>query len=414
MQHISASILTIGDELLIGQVIDTNSAWIGQQLNSIGVWVQRRVAVGDSYNAIWTAIDQEVAVSDIIIITGGLGPTADDITKPLLNEYFGGHLKTDPQALENVKNIFARYNRPLLEVNIKQAEVPDNCLIMQNARGTAPGMQFEKDGKLFFSMPGVPFEMQGMVTTYVLPAIIQKFQLSKVQHRSLTTMGIGESFLAERLQSFEKQLPATTKMAYLPGASLVRLRLTEQPGQASSQIQQQFEILRQLVSDILVTDEDEDIAVAISRLLIRNGKSVTTAESCTGGYIASLFTAIAGASAFFPGSIISYDNVVKANLLQVPELIIETHGAVSEEVVRLMATNVLKVMKTDYSVAVSGILGPDGGSPEKPVGTVWIAVANKNKIKTQKCQFQYDRLRNREATANNALNLLRQLIQEGD
>lgn len=412
MQHISASILTIGDELLIGQVIDTNSAWIGQQLNSIGVWVQRRVAVGDIWDAIWSAIDQEASVSDIVIITGGLGPTADDITKPLLNDYFGGHFKTDPEALENVKNIFARYNRPMLPVNLKQAEVPDNCQVMQNSRGTAPGMQFEKDGKLFFSMPGVPFEMQGMVTQYVLPAIVKKHHLSRVHHRSLTTMGLGESFLAERLQSFERQLPVTTKLAYLPGATLVRLRLTEQAGQEIIQIDQQFEALRELVADILVTDEDVSIPEAISRLLIQKEKTVTTAESCTGGYIASLFTAIPGASAYFPGGIISYDNSIKAHLLQVPHSTIEQHGAVSEQVVRLMASNVLKIMNADFSVAVSGILGPDGGTPEKPVGTVWIAVASQDKVKTQKFQFRYDRIRNREATANNALNLLRQLIQE--
>lgn len=413
MQRITASIITIGDELLIGQVIDTNSAWIGQQLGKIGVWVQSRIAVGDIWSDIWQALDQETSKSDVIIITGGLGPTADDITKPLLTEYFQGKLIIDPASLENVKKIFARFNRPMLEVNNRQAEVPDVCTVMLNSRGTAPGMQFEKDGKLYFSMPGVPFEMQGMVESSVLPVLQKRFGLSPIEHRSLTTIGLGESFLAERLREFEANLPPSIKLAYLPGAQLVRLRLTERilPG-TLSRIEARFHELKALVPDIMVTDEDISVAEAISKLLLNHHKTLTTAESCTGGYLAELLTSIPGASGFFPGAIVSYDNSIKEQLLRVPEDILEQHGAVSEEVVILMAENTRKIMHADYAIAVSGILGPTGGSPEKPVGTVWIAVASEKSLKTRLFNFRYDRIRNREATASNGFNLLRQLIEE--
>lgn len=416
MQRVTASIITIGDELLIGQVIDTNSAWIGQALNKIGVWVHRRVAVGDLWEDIWSSLEEETLKSDVVIITGGLGPTADDITKPLLTKFFGGQLITHPLALENVKNIFARYNRPMLEVNLKQAEVPDNCQVMLNSRGTAPGMQFEKDGKLFFSMPGVPYEMQGMMEQHVIPVIQQKFKLSQVLHRTLTTMGLGESFLAERLSEFELGLPQNIKLAYLPGQTLVRLRLTQQvsPTNAdtSPQIESLFQQLKALVMDILVTSKDQSVPEAVSQLLLQYGKQVATAESCTGGYLAQELTAIPGASAYFHGGIVSYDNAVKESILQVPQSILEAHGAVSEPVVTHMAQQVLQLMKADYALAVSGILGPTGGTPEKPIGTVWIAACSATNVQTRLFHFRYDRIRNREATASNAFNLLRQLIVE--
>lgn len=413
MNHISASVITIGDELLIGQVIDTNSAWVGKALNNIGVWVKHRIAVGDKWDDIWNALEEEQKIADIIIITGGLGPTADDITKPLLNKYFKGNLVTDEAALQNVQQIFSRYNRPMLESNYKQAEVPDTCTVIQNARGTAPGMQFEQDGKLFYSLPGVPYEMQGMMETYILPELKKRFTLSPILHRTMTTCGLGESFLAERIKDFETSLPQNIKLAYLPGATIVRLRLTEQLYENNqSKIDAYFMQLQRLIPEIIITNQDISIAEAIAELLLQKNKTIATAESCTGGYIAHLLTAIPGASQYFYGSVVSYDNTIKENVLNVKKETLEKYSAVSEEVVIEMANNILDIMHVDYSIAVSGILGPEGGTEEKPVGTVWVAVANRSATKTQKFSFRYNREKNMEATANNAFNLLHLLIKE--
>lgn len=412
MQRITATILTIGDELLIGQVIDTNGAWLGQALNNIGVWVARRVTVSDKWEAIWQALDQASQDSDVILITGGLGPTKDDLTKPLLNEYFGGKLVLHEPSLKIIEGIFSRSNRQMLDVNIKQAEVPDVCTVMLNPRGTAPGMQFEKNGKLYFSMPGVPFEMKGLTENYVLKAIQDKFELGQVLHRTMTTIGLGESFVAERLSTLENALPDRIKLAYLPGHQAVRLRLTETlpPGQKAA-IDDYFVQMKESLSDILVTDQDISFAELIADLLLKYGKTVTTAESCTGGYLAAQLTAISGASAYIHGSVVSYDNRIKENLLRVPKQILDAYGAVSEQVVEHMASNVRKLMQADYSIAVSGILGPTGGTQLKPVGTVWIAAASEAQVVTKLCRFRYDRLHNREATSLQAFNLLRKLIE---
>jgi len=412
MQRITATILTIGDELLIGQVIDTNGAWLGQVLNNIGVWVDKRVVVGDTKDGILGALHEATTSSDIIIITGGLGPTQDDLTKPLLNEYFGGKLILHEPSLEIIKGIFERTHRPILPVNIKQAEVPDVCTVLLNSRGTAPGMQFERDGKLYFSLPGVPFEMKGLTETYVLKAIQQKFALGEVLHRTMTTMGLGESFVAQRIADIEDRLPDSIKLAYLPGHQAVRLRLTEvlEPG-ASSFIDHYFHQIKERLSEILVTDQDISLPECIASLLLKYNKRVTTAESCTGGYLAAQLTALSGASAYIHGSVVSYDNAVKENLLQVPKEVLDTKGAVSEEVVIQMAKQVRILMGADYSMAVSGILGPDGGTDYKPVGTVWIAVASAHEVVTKLCHFRYDRLHNREATSLQAFNLLRKLIE---
>ena len=412
MQRVTATILTIGDELLIGQVIDTNGAWLGQALNNIGVWVTRRIIIGDQREAIWQALDEATAASDIIIITGGLGPTKDDLTKPILNEYFGGQLVLHEPSLEIIKAIFSKSNRPMLDVNIQQAAVPDVCQVMLNTRGTAPGMQFERDGKLYFSMPGVPYEMKGLTETYVLKAIREQFRLGEVLHRTMTTMGLGESFVAERLKDFEADLPANIKLAYLPGHQAVRLRLTEQiePG-LSAGIDGYFQQMKVRLQDILVTDEDISFPEVIAGLLTQYSKTIATAESCTGGYLAAQLTALEGASAYLLGSVVSYDNAIKEKLLKVPREILDIHGAVSEEVVILMAKGARTLIEADYSIAVSGILGPAGGTEEKPVGTVWIAAASRDQVVTRLCQFRYDRMHNREATSLQAFNLLRKLIE---
>ncbi|MEJ7739086.1 MAG: competence/damage-inducible protein A [Chitinophagaceae bacterium] len=408
-----ASIITIGDELLIGQVIDTNSAWMATELNKAGIWMKRRIAIGDNKKDIITTLDEECAESDLILITGGLGPTADDITKPVLCEYFGGQLTVNEEALQNVKDIFTRLNRPMLATNLKQAEVPDSCVVIQNKRGTAPGMWFEKNGKIVVSLPGVPYEMKGMMTDFVLPRLPRHFTMPAIVSSTLLTAGIGESFLAEFLKHFEENLPSYIKLAYLPNYGMVRLRLTgigPIKETIQTEVQTEFIVLKKLVEDYLVTDEDDPMPVVVSKLLKKKNKTLSTAESCTGGYISHLLTAHTGASLFFKGSIVSYANDVKANVLHVPEHVLQTSGAVSEETVQQMAKGVLSLMKSDYAVAVSGIMGPDGGSPDKPVGTVWIAVGDQRKIITQKFNFRFDRSRNIELTATQALNLLRKFI----
>jgi nicotinamide-nucleotide amidase len=413
MQQIQASIITIGDELLIGQVIDTNSAWMAQELNKAGIRVARRVAVGDVWDEIWNALDEEQKHADIILITGGLGPTADDITKPLLCKYFGGTMVVDEGAKQNVVDIFTRLNRPMIERNLKQAEVPDVCTVLQNKRGTAPGMWFNRNGKVFASLPGVPHEMKGLMTDDVIPMLQKQFKFPTIIHKTLLTAGVGESFLADLIQTFEEALPAHIKLAYLPNYGMVRLRLTATGFDAAAttkDIDKQFEKLKLLVADYLVTDVDEPMEKVVGKLLLAKGKTLCTAESCTGGYIAHLLTSITGSSKFYDGSVISYSYQAKEDLLQVDKATLESVGAVSEEVVLQMAKGALQNIKADYVIAVSGIMGPGGGTDDKPAGTVWIAVGNKGRIEAQKLYFRFDRMRNIQLTATNALNLLRKFI----
>lgn len=414
-QH-AASIITIGDELLIGQVIDTNSAWMAQELNKNGIAVKRRVAVGDSWDEIWRALDEESLHASIILITGGLGPTADDITKPLLCRYFDGKMTINQGALDNVKHIFETVlKRPAGERNLKQAEVPDNCNVILNKRGTAPGMWFEKNGKVFVSMPGVPHEMKGMMTDDVIPALLKKFSFPVIAHRTLLTAGIGESVLADLIQPWEENLPPHVKLAYLPNYGMVRLRLSiSGNGKASviGEIDQYFTELQQLVRDYMVTNADEPLEVVVGKLLLERNQTMATAESCSGGYIAHLITSIPGSSAYYEGSLVTYSYKAKETLLGVDEHTLIDEGAVSEEVVRQMVRGALDKLNTDYAVAVSGIMGPDGGTPEKPVGTVWVAVANREKIITKKLYFRFDRQRNIQLTSVSALNMLRLLILE--
>lgn len=415
-KKIVASIITIGDELLIGQTIDTNSAWMAQELNKVGIWVHRRLAVGDTWDAIWNALDAESMHSDIILITGGLGPTADDITKPLLCEYFQGKMITDAGALENVIDIFQKkLNRPLLERNLKQAEVPDVCTVIQNKRGTAPGMWFEKDTpskKIFVSMPGVPHEMKGMMLDNVIPSLQERFQIAPIAHRTLLTAGLGESFLAERIQDFEKALPDFIKLAYLPNYGMVKLRLTLAETQISKLeiLEQKFKQLQEELADIIVINEDIPLHEVVGQQLKKINKTLGTAESCTGGYIAHLLTSPSGASQYFKGAIISYDNEVKENILAVPSETLLKEGAVSEATAASMLRGAFSQLKTDYALAVTGIMGPTGGTETKPVGTVWVAVGNAQKMETRCFQFRFDRKRNIELTANSALNMVRQFI----
>ncbi len=418
---INASIITIGDELLIGQVVDTNSAFIAQQMNKAGFFVIRRVAVGDEKEQIKRALDEEKAYSDIILITGGLGPTADDITKPLLCEYFGGRMIVNEAALANVKHLFINvFKRPasyITERNLKQGEVPDVCTVIQNKKGTAPGMIFSQTvngrEKIFVSMPGVPHEMMAMITDDVIPMLLSKFTAAHIAHRTLLAAGVGESFLADMLKEFEDALPENIKLAYLPSYGMVRLRLTITGDDADANnkiVDEQFAKLQDIVQEYLVTSEDEPLEKALGKLLLQKNKTMCTAESCTGGYIAHLITAMPGASAFYDGSVVSYSYGAKEDLLGVDKNILELNGAVSEEVVRQMATGILNRIGSDYAIAVSGIMGPNGGMPDKPVGTVWICVGSKEKLTAQKFQFRFDRERNIRFTALNALLMLRKEV----
>ncbi len=410
----NASIITIGDELLIGQVIDTNSAWIAQQMNKIGIKIIRRVAVGDNWNEIWSSLEEESSHADIIFITGGLGPTADDITKPLLCKYFEGKMVVNQQALENVTTLFEKvFKRPITERNLKQAEVPDTCEVLLNTRGTAPGMWFEKNGKIFISMPGVPTEMKGLMEDIVIPALIKKSTLPYITHRTLVTFGIGESMLADLLVDFEAKLPDQIKLAYLPNFGMVRLRLSvieNNEAQAEELINRQFHELSVIVKDYLVILEDAPMEKALASLLMQRKQTVCTAESCTGGYISHLLTSIPGSSAYFKGSIVAYSNETKVNLLGVEKETIDQNGAVSENVVTEMVRGAIEKLSTDYAIAVSGIMGPEGGSAEKPVGTVWIAVGNKYNVVAKKIHVRFERQKNIQVTAVHALNELRLFI----
>jgi len=415
MKNINASIITIGDELLIGQVIDTNSGWMAQKLNRIGITVTKRIAVGDDADEIWNALDIENKNADIVLITGGLGPTSDDITKELLCKYFSGKMIVDAGALENVKFLFEKiYHKPISDVIFKQAEVPDVCEVLQNKRGSAPGMIFQKEGTIFVSMPGVPYEMQGIMED-VIPFLERRFQLPTIIHKTILTAGIGESSLAEIIKNFEAQLPEEIRLAYLPTYGMVRLRLTTSGFdkiKTERLINDQFNELKKLVKNYIVTDEDETMQQVLGKLLLNHNKTISTAESCTGGAIASLITSVPGASAYFEGSIVSYACGVKEMLLDVKKSTLENYGAVSEETVKEMLSGLLNKMKTDYGIAVSGIMGPDGGTPEKPVGTVWIAVGNKEKQVVQKLKQRFERQKNIEVTAVMALNMMRKFVLE--
>jgi nicotinamide-nucleotide amidase len=411
---ITASIITIGDELLIGQTIDTNSAWMAQELNKIGVWVKRRVAVGDNRQDIWQALDNEILESEIILITGGLGPTADDITKPLLCDYFGGKMVVNEQVLEHVKNIFIRLQRPLLDRNLKQAEVPDVCEVLMNERGTAPGMLFRKGKKLFISMPGVPHEMKGLMSKKVLPLLQQEFQLPFILHRTLLTAGVGESFIAEKIQQWEETLPEAIKLAYLPNYGMVRLRLTTQTNEkekAENELDRLFAELQELVKEWLIVNEDIPLEKALGDLLISKNKSLATAESCSGGYIAHLLTSVPGSSIYFKGTVVAYSYDAKETILGVNPETLATKGAVSEETIIEMFNGLMSVTTADYGIATSGIMGPGGGTDDKPVGTVWVAAGSREKMIAKRLHFRFDRAKNIELTATNALMMLFEFIK---
>ncbi len=413
--NIAATIITIGDELLIGQVIDTNSAWIAKQLNVLGIDVLRRVAVGDMRDAIINALDEELQSAQIIIMTGGLGPTADDITKPLLNEYFGGSMMMDERVLAHLKEIFTKRNRPFLERNMKQAEVPDVCTVLFNKMGTAPGMWFEKDEKVIVSLPGVPFEMVHIMEQEVLPRLKERFVSDALFHRSVITAGEGESFVAERIKDLEEGLPGHIRLAYLPGAGMVKLRLTGRGGDAaklSAELGLWQQQIAQRLENIVVAMEDIPLEQVLGRWFLANNATLGFAESCTGGFVSHHITQVQGSSEYFKGSIVCYSNEVKEKLLGVKSETIGTFGAVSEQTVTELAQGAVRVLDVDYAFAVTGLMSEGGESDKTEVGTVWMAVADRHTVKTRKFWFPYDRARNKEMTVSMGMLMLLKFINK--
>lgn len=418
-----ASICTIGDEILIGQIVDTNSSHISQALNGLGIKVTRMLSIADEHDAIVEALEGELSLNDIVIVTGGLGPTKDDITKPALARLSGtDSYKTDERQLEIIHKLLSARGLDVLDINLAQASVPDTCEVIPNRLGTAPVMVFRFNEERFghpatlYSLPGVPFEALGALGD-IMEDIKAHNPLSDISHRTIMTYGIAESALAKKIEDWETSLPEDMHLAYLPNPLTgVRLRLSVYGGDKAShesRMEAELDRLRPVLGDLIYSDHDDSLEHCIGTILRKAGLTVSTAESCTGGTISAMFTSIPGSSEYFLGSVTSYANSVKTGVLGVPEEILMKHGAVSSECVAAMAEGVRRLTGSDYSVATSGIAGPGGGSEEKPVGLVWIGVSSSRGTQTYKMVFKSDRKRNIERFASSALNLLRiKLVNE--
>ncbi len=409
----SAEIITVGDEILIGQTVDTNSAWMGMQLSMRGIRVNRITSVSDRREEIISALNEALGRAPLVLMTGGLGPTSDDITKETLAEYFGTRLVMDYDVLAEISERIAKRNLEMNENNRRQALVPECCRVLANRSGTAPGMLFEKDGKIIVSMPGVPFEMKHIMQIHVLPMLESMSGGRTIVHRNIMTYGTFEAKLAERLEGFESQLPDSVRLAYLPAHGVIKLRLTGSGDDGENvrrTVEEQVRKLYEIIPDVIYGENEVTLEETVGRLLLDSKLTLSTAESCTGGRIASLITSVPGSSAWFTGSVVAYDNSVKTGVLGVNPQTINRFGAVSEETAREMAEGMLRLAKTDYSIAVTGIAGPEGGTPEKPVGTVWIALASRNGVTAERHRFADDRAINISRSAYTALNLLRKQI----
>jgi len=409
----NSALITIGDEILIGQVIDTNVVWISKALNSLGVTVGEMVTVSDEPGQIRATLDRYLGIYDLVIMTGGLGPTKDDLTKQTLADYFHSPMKEVKEVRERIESYFKKMGRTLIESNLRQAEVPEACIPLRNNHGTAPGMWFEQNGSILVSLPGVPYEMKGLMEDEVLPRIRERVVVPKVVHRTIMTQGVPESYLAELLKEWESALPDCVKLAYLPRPGIVRLRLSVS-GSCAAQSREMLEDLEgkllKIIPQHVFGYDDMQLEESLGLLLKEKGVRVATAESCTGGNIARLLTSVPGSSAYFQGSVVAYQNEVKSGVLGIEEALINSHGAVSEEVVLAMATGVRKKLNAQASIAVSGIAGPDGGTEEKPVGTTWIAVSYADKTHAHKFNFWGTRDRVIDQASNSAMQLLRRLI----
>ncbi|TBV27530.1 competence/damage-inducible protein A [Meridianimaribacter sp. CL38] len=410
-----AEIITIGDEILIGQVIDTNSAFIAEQLNKIGVSVYQITSVQDDRAHILKSLAEAEENADIIIITGGLGPTKDDITKKTIAEYFDDKLVEDLSVRKNIEFLWEHYiKKPLSQVNIDQALVPTKSKVLMNKYGSAPGMWFEKNGKVFVSLPGVPFEMKALIKDEVMPRLREQFQFPYIKHKTVLTNGLGESTLAERIEEWEDNLPQFLKLAYLPSLGRVRLRLSakhQDKELVETTIQEEINKLLPQIEDIFVGFEDEGLLEEIiGKHLVKLNKTIATAESCTGGKIAESFTANAGASQYFKGSVVSYATEAKINVLKIDEALIKKYSVVSAQVAEAMATSVLQLFNTDYAIATTGNAGPSKGDADAEVGTVFIAIATKDKVYSQEFNFGNHRTKVIKKAVNKAFEMIQKEI----
>lgn len=408
-----AEIITIGDEILIGQIVDTNSAWISEQLNLHGIEVFQITSVHDNHNHILEALSNAEKHADLVLITGGLGPTKDDITKKVLCDFFDCELVVNEQVLQHVTDILTRRGVKMNQLNKDQALVPSACKVLHNSLGSAPGMWFEKNDTIFVSMPGVPFEMKGLVEEQILPRLRDNGKAKSIYHETVLVYGIPESILAEKIEHWENALPSFIKLAYLPSQLMIRLRLSAygtEPQVLKDEVEQQIELLKSIIPNHIFGYNGDSLAGVTGKLMAESGVTLGVAESCTGGNIAHMFTENPGSSVYFKGGVVAYSNEVKSSVLGVSPKTLEAHGAVSKEVALEMVQGVKKVLGTDYAIATTGIAGPDGGTPEKPVGTVWIAVAGQHNIKVERYNFAHNRERNIVRSTQTAINMLRQLL----
>jgi nicotinamide-nucleotide amidase len=412
----NAELITIGDEILIGQVVDTNSAYLATELNKIGISVIQITSVPDTRDSILKAFDDAAAHAELIISTGGIGPTSDDITKPTLAEFFGSKLVSVPAVLERIQSLLASRGVTMNERNKKQAELPDNCELLNNSAGTAQGMWFKKDGRDFISLPGVPFEMKTIFREEIEPRLRKRFTLPAIQHITVLTHGVPESEMANRIHGWEIGLPGNVKLAYLPSPGLLRLRITGKTAGSAEELkgimENEVEKLKAIIGAHIFGYNDDKLEVIIGKLLKENNLSLSLAESCTGGMISLLITSVPGSSVYYKGGIIAYSNDVKTTDLNVSPYTLLINGAVSQAVVEQMAEGVRNRYQSDFAVAVSGISGPSGGTDEKPVGTTWIAVASKKRIVSHLHNFGEERGRNMQKAAIAALFMLREEIRD--
>ena len=414
IKSVKVEIITIGDEILIGQIVDTNSAWMATELNTAGFELAQITSVHDDANHIIEALEMALKRADVVLFTGGIGPTNDDITKQTLCSYFDTKLVFNDSVYQNIERLFAnRPNYKMNELTKAQAMVPENCTVIQNEVGTAPITWFDKAGKVVVSMPGVPYEMKRAMSVEIIPRLQKQFDTPVIIHKTVQVYGYTESALALKIAEWESDLPEYIHLAYLPNSGVVKLRLSgflENVLALEFVMNQQLDLLSQLLGNAIVANEDILIEQLLGNLLIASGKTVSTAESCTGGNIAHVFTSLSGSSSFFKGSVVAYANEVKENVLQVNSADIETFGAVSQQVVEQMAVGVCKLLKTDVAIATSGIAGPTGGSDEKPVGTTWIAVCSDDMVVSREFSFGKLREQNILRATQAALLMLKEII----
>ncbi len=410
---VRAEIITIGDEILYGQILDTNTQWISLELDKLGIKTVRKSSVGDQKDEIVQILHEAQKRADVVFITGGLGPTKDDLTKKILADFFDCTLAYHTDALQDVTEFFAKRGRELSDLNRDQALLPTKCTFIPNKQGTAPAMWFNELDTIWVSMPGVPFEMKAIMETEVLPRLVNHFKLPVIVHQLVKTVGIGESYLSDLIQDWELQLPAHIKLAYLPSLGIVKLRLTGFGDSAENlhqQISAEYAKVMPLIKSYVFGYEKDELADVVGKLLVSKHATLSLAESCTGGYLASQFTQQAGCSAYFLGGVLAYANDVKMNQLGVSAQILNDEGAVSEACIRAMATGVRELNGSEYALATSGIAGPDGGTSEKPVGTIWIALAHPTGVITRKLTLGGTRIQNIHLTSLTAINLLRRFL----